>query len=58
MRTTSIEYKKAKINKKFHFHLSIVYFYCRNDSPLVASMCATQAPGSIGRTGSVRGIVK
>lgn len=27
-------------------------------SPLIAAVCATQAPGSIGRTGSVRGIVK
>lgn len=29
-----------------------------NPSPLIAAVCATQAPGSIGRTGSVRGIVK
>lgn len=27
-------------------------------SPRIAAVCATQAPGSIGRTGSVRGIVK
>lgn len=27
-------------------------------SPLMAAVCATHAPGSIGRTGSVRGIVK
>jgi len=26
--------------------------------PLIAAVCATQAPGSIGLTGSVRGIVK
>lgn len=27
-------------------------------SPRIAAVCATHAPGSIGRTGSVRGIVK
>jgi len=27
-------------------------------SPLIAAVCATHAPGSMGRTGSVRGIVK
>jgi len=27
-------------------------------SPRIAAVCATHAPGSMGRTGSVRGIVK
>lgn len=27
-------------------------------SPRMAAVCATHAPGSMGRTGSVRGIVK
>jgi len=47
------------------FHLKIVNQWNVNKTkkysliiPLIAAVWATHAPGSIGRTGSVRGIVK